>query len=231
MEGVEINIPNTAATQSGVYSFDSEDHISLFALFVYNASNLIKRYDFDCFDHNTSFLHSGYESIFAENNSSSFVTYLGKKSYSYSLVHQYFDKMSGVFSSIKFNKATDKQKEISNRIDILTKAFDAEIKKFGFYILADNTIAIYLFKKIATEAAKINFTDSSVELTPTNSFKIKLLLPDNKLLVITKPFGEVDDLGPEEVIFGIFQGKRCLISDAKNIVDLVKGINEYLDSK
>ena len=113
----------------------------------------------------------------------------------------------------------------------LKNEFEIEFQQNSIYLIGSSSQALIDFEIIAKELAKIVFVDSTTELSITNSFKIKLLLSNKILLVITKPLGLISDLKNSEVIFSIFENKKCLISDAIEISQLVKGINAYLASK
>lgn len=237
MENVVINIPSGSLTQSGEFSLEIKETNRLFALVACGAANFIQKYRVDA--HNI-FIESAIPVIAYEGHligiDSSFISYLSKRSNTPNFENIFLDYGTDAFSSVTFTSFANSKKEISGKVDVkrydtLVTTFNEEVKKYGHYILVDYSTAFALFKKMATQLAKIHFKDCVVELTPSNSFKTKLLLPDDRLLVVTKPFSEIDDLESNEVIFGIFENKKCLISDAKDIVKLVKGVNDYLDSK
>lgn len=74
--------------------------------------------------------------------------------------------------------------------------------------------------------SEIKFNDVVVEISPLNSVKFKIEIDEETLITIIKPFEQPLDLEEDEIIFHIYINNECIISDAKNIYDLVNSIKE-----
>lgn len=113
----------------------------------------------------------------------------------------------------------------------LKNDFNVELDKFSHFLQGHPNTIKETFDQLAHELAKIDFNSSIVEISPSNNFKIKLLLPYENLLVINKPMGQLEDLHKNEVIFSLFKEDTLLLSDAVDMFKLATGINEYLLSE
>jgi hypothetical protein len=223
MEPLQINIPQFISTKPGEFKLSLNDEADISEFIIHDLRSIdyaamakilkdIKSVDEPC--HN--------------------VTVSSQDSENWSLIkklYTYFNYKFNSSISVRYTIETPEKKEQKARLKLLSTYFKEEVNRYPHYISSNKENAFELFDNISSEVSKIVFSDSLVELTPNNTFKIKALLPNNELLVISKPFHDIDDLIENEVIFSLFRNKKCLISQAIDIVDLVKSINEYLDIK
>ncbi len=117
------------------------------------------------------------------------------------------------------------------KYDLLNNRISKEISSNPSISESDRKKVTKSFKNLLLQISEINYIDFDVEVSILKAIRIKLLLSSNKFLVITKPFGNVEDVDDNEVIFSIFKNRKCLVSDIIDIHKLVKGINEYLVSE
>ncbi|RIV27491.1 hypothetical protein DYU11_04075 [Fibrisoma montanum] len=112
---------------------------------------------------------------------------------------------------VKFLK--DKVKLELSRYPKYTKDVDKDLSK----LVHDLIIAI----------VPIEFEKVAVEITPNATLKFKLLIDEEKLLIISKPLKD-NELNADQVIFSIFFNRELVVSDCKNVHELVKGFNNFL---
>jgi hypothetical protein len=116
---------------------------------------------------------------------------------------------------------------INNYSDLKGK-IDREYKNHTDYIKINNSlfydISDYLIKNIA----KLSYEKALVELSPLNEIKFKLVLNENTLLILSKPFDFLDGSNYETIIYSVFINKELLLNDYVNIKNLEEAINKYL---
>jgi hypothetical protein len=114
---------------------------------------------------------------------------------------------------------TDSYKKIKTKTEL-------EFKKHKTYISTDIEKAKKITENIIEQLSFLTFEDISVELTPSNAVKFKILLDDDQLITITKPFEDLIDLKENEVVFNFYIKRHRILSDVKDIIQLVQGINK-----
>lgn len=227
-----IEIPQSTSTKSGEFDlkFNGDNHIVEYLnsknstpinyYEVAEALDRIKNSNYYQFDSDTNSTQKICNDRVHDNSS------LAAKLYTI-----FNTKLVAIASSITYSIDLIEKKPEKQRLKQLEKDFANELVSYAHYITSSKTTAQAIFLSIAENAAKINFRDSLVEIAPSNTFYIKLLLPNDELLVITRQFEYTDGLGEDEVVFSLFKDDECLLSEAIDIVSLVKAINEYLDIK
>ena len=110
----------------------------------------------------------------------------------------------------------------------LQNKFEIEYLKYSHYISTDKSEAKEIFRKISKHISDINFNKIAIELTPSNAIKFTIILNNKLTLTISKPFGEMEDLEENQVVFSLYNNKELMVSDAAKINELVKGINSYV---
>jgi hypothetical protein len=116
---------------------------------------------------------------------------------------------------------------LANKILIKAK-FDKEFASFGHYIKSDLKKSLKAVNALIDELSVIEFKAIAVELAPSDVIHFKIALDDKRLLSITKPFHEIEDMRDDQIIFMIFILKDCVYSDVMDIKDLTDGINKYI---
>lgn len=119
------------------------------------------------------------------------------------------------------------QKE-NSRFNILKNKIDAELNQYSSYIEIDIQRAKSNMFDLAEKLADIPFQKVSVEITPSNAVKFKMILDESKLLIINKPFEELLDLSNDEIIFSIFVNRELIISNAGTTFNVVEAIQKYM---
>lgn len=114
---------------------------------------------------------------------------------------------------------------------LMRSKFEKEFSSCGHYIKTDVADAKAQVESLIKEIAKLNFADIALELSQTNAIIFKIALDDELLMVITKPFFEIEDLKLNEVIFGLFRNREMLYSDSTEIEKLVDGTNKYMQEE
>lgn len=115
----------------------------------------------------------------------------------------------------------------------LVQKYDKEFTKYSSYITSDVNKANAIVKRHINKIAKLNFNLVAVELCPTNAVKFTLRFEGEKIVMISKPFTDADDI-PKEiantdyVIFSIFINKKHIMFDVTDIDNLVDGLTNYL---
>ena len=125
--------------------------------------------------------------------------------------------------------ASESSKLTNLALNALNFSWEKEYNKYSHYIKENQTNFKSSVEQLNQIICQIYFEDFEIELTPNNSVKYTLLLPDKKLLMITKSFNSYEDKGEKDVVFSIFDNRTHIISDIKNLDELVEGINRYLD--
>lgn len=114
-----------------------------------------------------------------------------------------------------------------DNFQIISKKIETEFSNYSNNIWVDIKEAKLESKLLAKKISKINFNKIAVELTPSNAIKFTLTFKDNKLLMLTSPFDEIEGMSKGEVLFSFFIDRKLILSDTINIDDLVSGINNY----
>lgn len=117
---------------------------------------------------------------------------------------------------------------VTSNYETITLKVEKEFFKYSSYVKIDIDEAKRIASDLSHEVAKINFKDIAVEFTPTNSIKYKIVLEEGKLLIINKPFSDIEGLQKDQVIFSVIVNRELIISDTSNLSTLVQGINEYI---
>ena len=125
--------------------------------------------------------------------------------------------------------ASESSKSANLALNALNFSWEKEYHKYYHYIKTDQTNFKSNVEQLNQVICQIYFERCVIELTPNNAVKYTLLLPDKKLLMITKSFNSYEDKGEKDVVFSIFDNRTHIISDIKNLDELVEGINRYLD--
>ncbi len=112
-------------------------------------------------------------------------------------------------------------------IDI-NEAWEKEYEKYYSYIKGDLDSFYQNVKLVNSIISIICYEDFAIELTPSSTIKYSLLLPDKKKLIIKKYFEKYEDKAENDVIFSIFDNKKLILSDTKDLNELVSGINRYI---
>lgn len=113
-------------------------------------------------------------------------------------------------------------------VDKIQNRYSLEFKKYKHYISTDLVEAKKTFDLISDQLARIDFNDILVELSPLNSVKFKIKLDDEKMLIVTKPFHEISEMGDNDVLYSFFIKRERIISDTIRINDLADGFLKYL---
>ena len=116
----------------------------------------------------------------------------------------------------------------NNKIDQLNISWQKEYDKYSHYIKANQINFQSNVQKLNQAISRIHYEDYEIELTPNNSVKYTLLLPDKKILMITKSFESYESKAEKEIVFSIFENKKLILSDIKNLDEFVTGINRYI---
>ena len=117
----------------------------------------------------------------------------------------------------------------NDKLAQLNTSWQKEYNKYSYYISENQKQFKSNVDQLNQIISQINFEDYEIELTPNNSVKYTLLLPDKKVLMITKSFDLYEDKTEKEIVFSIFENKKLILSDIKNLDELVTGINRYID--
>ena len=119
----------------------------------------------------------------------------------------------------------------SKRLNALNQAWEVEFKKYSHYITndSDKENISDVINSTSKKIAQIPFKEFEIELSPNNCVKYILELQDKKIIIITKTLNSFDDNDKNKVIFTIFKDKQLILSDEKQIYELVEGINRYFD--
>ncbi len=132
------------------------------------------------------------------------------------------------FNPIVYSNYTSSELNQNNKIYQLNISWQKEYDKYSHYIKANQINFKSNVQKLNQTISRIHYEDYEIELTPNNSVKYTLLLPDKKILMITKSFESYEDKTEKEIVFSIFEDKKLILSDIKNLDELVAGINRYI---
>lgn len=119
----------------------------------------------------------------------------------------------------------DYEIELDTVSKIKTKV-EKEFAKNSSYITSDLKKAYLITETLIEHLSSISFKDISLELTPSNAIKFKIILNNEQLITITKPFENLVDVNDNEVIFNFYLNNQRILSDVKDITELVYGINK-----
>ncbi|SFF25016.1 hypothetical protein [Spirosoma endophyticum] len=112
------------------------------------------------------------------------------------------------------------------KIDALKARIKSEIERYPQYLPEDAENIQDLVNDMAGWIASIEFEKVAIELTPSSTLKFKFLLESDRQLIITKPLDK-NELAKDEVFFSLFFNKELLVSDVKNVYELVQGLNKF----
>ena len=128
----------------------------------------------------------------------------------------------------KYKTINDFQDKSSSRYELVSNKINKEFSEYAQYVEIDINKAKTKAYNLAKELIDIPFKNISIELTRNSAIKFKVLLDENRLLIINKPFEELVDLSNDEVIFSIFVNRELIISDATTISNVVEGVQKYM---
>lgn len=106
--------------------------------------------------------------------------------------------------------------------------FDKEFARYSDYIRTDKDEAKKSFVNVSKFISNIDYERIALEITPSNAVKFTMILIEEVILSIVKPFDKVNGLEENEVIFNLYKNKELLVSDAAKVDELVRGINIYI---
>ncbi len=110
--------------------------------------------------------------------------------------------------------------ELSRRTDIL-------LSKRSHFLSVAQLEAEKIIEATNLKIAKIVYSKSAVELTPSGTIKYKLEIDKGAILTIIKPLNEPEELGTEGVIFDLFVDGVCVRSDFATLSSLIEAANAY----
>lgn len=85
-----------------------------------------------------------------------------------------------------------------------------------------------LFQRLAFSLAELPFEKSSVEITSSKSIKFSMAFTDDILLIISKPFENLEDVSEDEVIFSVFKNRKMITSNVSKPTEVVEGFKRFL---
>lgn len=118
---------------------------------------------------------------------------------------------------------------VNTKLNEFNAYWEKEYNKYKHYIVENQEDFKKNVECVNQNIVQIKFDDYEIELTPNNAVKYTLLLPDKKMLMITKSFNAYEDKMEKYVVVSIFENKKLILSDIKNLDELVTGINKYID--
>lgn len=125
------------------------------------------------------------------------------------------------------NSKNTAPKQDSKAFDALNTAWQKEYVHNQNYLKGDLKIIQKATMAAIGELARLKFDDVEIEISPRNAVKYMFILPDKKLLIITQSFDDFRDKPKDSVVFSIFQNKELIVSDTKNLYELVSNLNEF----
>ena len=125
--------------------------------------------------------------------------------------------------------ASESSKLTNLALNALNFSWEKEYNKYSHYIKENQTNFKSNVEQLNQVICQVHFERCVIELTPNNAVKYTLLLPDKKILMITKSFNFYEDKGEKDVVFSIFENRKLILSDIKNLDELVTGINRYIE--
>ena len=136
-----------------------------------------------------------------------------------------------VFTNPNNSLEVDKRSKVITNAKLidLNEAWEEAFKKYHRYIKEDLESFYQNVKLVNSIISVINYEDFAIELTPNSTIKYSLLLPDKKKLIIKKYFEKYEDKAENDVIFSIFDNKKLILSDTKDLDELVSGINRFIE--
>jgi hypothetical protein len=115
----------------------------------------------------------------------------------------------------------DKFQNINNK-------FEMEIERYSNYLNLDLYDIRYSYNNMWKFISKIDYEKIALEITPSNAVKFTIILKNEIILSITKPFDKIEDLDENEVVFNLYLNRELLVSDTSKIDELVKRVNSYV---
>ena len=109
---------------------------------------------------------------------------------------------------------------------ILTESFLKESKKYSSYIAGRESLANEVFNNLSNYIAELKYDSSYVELTDSNTLKLILSFPDNKIVMISQSL--ISDEPNEEVIYSFFINRELIASDVATLQYFTQNFKKYL---
>ncbi len=79
-----------------------------------------------------------------------------------------------------------------------------------------------------TLVSSIEYKIIDLNISPIETIDLSIDLNDNLYLSITMPYGNIEGMKKDEVIFMLYESGECLVRDTKVLKEVVKEIQEYL---
>jgi hypothetical protein len=114
------------------------------------------------------------------------------------------------------------------RLNTLNSQFLTEYGKYSDYLSKNWLEVNHIFSNIANRLSTLSFTKSTVEISPTDSIKVKLLFSGQQKLVLTKPVFNDSEISSDQIVYSLIENDEVLITDTANLSDLIRGLNAYL---
>lgn len=84
---------------------------------------------------------------------------------------------------------------------------------------------------VASKIAEVNFKKITIEFTLLNTAIFRLELRDNTTLFITVPLTEHKDLNKIEVVYNLFVEGEEIVSNSKNLPEVLEGAKELIGQR
>ena len=110
----------------------------------------------------------------------------------------------------------------------LSNCFSKELSNYHHYLTISEDEARVVFKNTAALISELPFEKGTVELTPSNSITFTVQFPKKHLLIISRPFHDVEDLKENEIIFSFFVDRELILSNAAVTSTFVEEFKEFL---
>lgn len=110
--------------------------------------------------------------------------------------------------------------------NILQQKYNAELERHGHNLPKVGKDKDKAFQSVALLLASLSFENASVEVTPMASIKFSLLLPDNRVVMVTKPLISNSFIGESDVVFSIFINKKLHASDQVTLPYLLTALGK-----
>ena len=137
-------------------------------------------------------------------------------------------KEGGITNQIDFKKISLPPFYYEN-YENLEISFTKELYRFRHHLLLTEKEVKLKFKNISSIISELPFEKSTVELTKSNGLKFTLLFPKNKLLLITKALGNVENLKDNEIVFSLFINRELIMSNVSDDTNFMEGFQRYLN--
>jgi hypothetical protein len=108
---------------------------------------------------------------------------------------------------------------------ILKTSFDKELMKFNKDY---KDIAITTFNQTSPRISELQFKKGVLEVTQSQSIKYTLIFDSNLVLMLSKPFKELESVRKNEIIFSVFRNKELILSNVSEISTFIEGFKKFL---